>query len=81
MITIIKVLTDPACEMAAVYLNDELVMEGNYWDFHPGCHGINKYGDFNSYAGLAHRLFLWLIKNYPKDVVEIKKENYKYDDE
>ena len=28
-------------------------MEGNYWDFHPGCHGITEYGDFRGYSGLV----------------------------
>lgn len=36
---VIKVYKDPSCEMASVFLNGKELMMGNYWDFHPGCHG------------------------------------------
>lgn len=35
----IRLVKDPRCEMAGVYVDDHLVMLGNYWDFHPYCHG------------------------------------------
>lgn len=44
---------DEASEMAYVSLNDKCIMEGNWWDFHPNCHGIHEYGEFNSYMELA----------------------------
>lgn len=53
---IIKVRLDEASEMAYVELNGECVMMGNYWDFHPNCHGIREYGDFQSYAQLANNI-------------------------
>ena len=40
----IIIYRDESCEMAELYLNDECIMSGNYWDFHPGCHGIYEYG-------------------------------------
>lgn len=51
-------------------------MEGNYWDFHPGCHGIYKYGNFNSANELAEQL----KKHYEKEgyIVTIECENYKF---
>ena len=36
---VIKVIIDTSCEMAEVSLNGECLMMGNFWDFHPGCHG------------------------------------------
>lgn len=68
---------DESCEMAAVSLNDKCIMEGNYWDFHPGCHGINEYGDFNSPHKLVKAIQLKLLKE-GKDV-EIITKNYKYE--
>lgn len=53
MKNIIEIKIDESCDMAAVYLNGELIMSGNFWDFHPGCHGIHKYGDFKGYSDLA----------------------------
>lgn len=55
----IRVLVDPTCKMAVVhtYLSGKreysMGMSGNYWDFHPGCHVMREFGDFNSSFGLA----------------------------
>lgn len=54
----ITIRTDEACEMACVELNGERIMMGNFWDFHPNCHGIHEYGHFNSYAQLANNIKL-----------------------
>jgi hypothetical protein len=32
----------------------EDVMSGNYHDFHPGCHGITKYGSFHGPLDLGY---------------------------
>ena len=53
---LIEIFVDPSCEMASVRLNGECVMSGNYWDFHPRCHGIYEYGDFKGYTGLANAI-------------------------
>lgn len=51
--------TDVFTEMAWVHFRKRKDLDlpngmmGNYWDFHPGCHGITEYGDFRSYLGLA----------------------------
>lgn len=73
---IIKVLTDSSCNMQAVMNDKECIMEGNYWDFHPGCHGIYKYGDFKSASELAKQL----KKYYEKDgyIVTIEYKDYKF---
>lgn len=68
----ILVKTDSLCEMAEVWLNGELVMSGNFWDFHPGCHGINKYGDFKGYTGLVNAIQTTVGK------CEVIKEDYEY---
>lgn len=31
---------DENCEMAKIEVNGKNLYEGNYWDFHPGCHGL-----------------------------------------
>jgi len=53
---IISVLVDRSCDMAKVSIDDKCVMSGNFWDFHPGCHGINQYGDFYGFDDLAIRI-------------------------
>lgn len=73
---IILVEHDDSCDMYAVSLNDECIMEGNTWDFHPGCHGIHEYGDFNHPNQLVKAIQLKLLKE-GKDV-EIKRKKYKY---
>jgi hypothetical protein len=72
---IISVLVDRSCDMAKVSINDKCVMEGNFWDFHPGCHGINQYGDFYGFDDLALKITGKLGKSGHK--VIIKKESYK----
>jgi hypothetical protein len=64
---IIKIIREPHFEMAYVYLNDEHIMSGNYWDFHPGCHGMYQYGDFKGVDSLAIA-----IKKSLNDDVEIE---------
>lgn len=58
---IILVEVDRSCEMGRVSLNDECIMEGNYWDFHPGCHGIDEYGDWKGYTHLSEKIYQKLI--------------------
>lgn len=70
---VIEIFVDEGCEMASVHLNGECVMSGNYWDFHPGCHGIHQYGDFNGYQGLANAIAV-TIGN-----CSILKKNYEYE--
>ena len=53
---IISVLVDRSCDMAKVSIDDKCVMAGNFWDFHPGCHGINQYGDFYGFDDLAIKI-------------------------
>jgi hypothetical protein len=53
---IISVLVDRSCDMAKVSIDDKCVMSGNFWDFHPGCHGINQYGDFYGFDDLAIKI-------------------------
>ena len=53
----IIIYKDTSCEMAEVWFGKHCVMSGNYWDFHPECHGIWQYGKFNSPEELALRLY------------------------
>ena len=65
---------DKNCKMARV--NDSVGngMEGNFWDFHPGCHGITKFGFFRGF-----RLFVQALKKYHEqngESVEIIRSEY-----
>ncbi len=51
---VVLVKIDDSCEMAEVSVNDQCVMMGNFWDFHPGCHGIKI--SFSDYESLATAL-------------------------
>lgn len=74
---VILVKVDKSCDMAEVLLNDECVMDGNFWDFHPGCHGINEYGDFNGHNDLAKKIGETLTKEGKE--FTIVKEEYVYE--
>ncbi len=47
-------------DMAAVYLDGNLIMLGNMHDFHPGCHNINEWGPFEGPESLAMAIRLTL---------------------
>ena len=57
-ITTINILneTDNDCEMARISVEGMSIMEGNFWDFHNGCHGINEFGHFDHRYELIGRL-------------------------
>ena len=58
----ITVYQDPSCDMATVKVDKAVPqfkrtgMTGNYWDFHPGCHGIMDFGEFKGHMDLAYRV-------------------------
>lgn len=72
----IIVKEDYSCDMACVYLEDECIMEGNLWDFHNGCHGLYKYGDFDSLSELVSRLEEYVVDL--DKVPEVIYEEYDY---
>lgn len=75
MITI-KVERDESCEMARVYDSIGNGMEGNFWDFHNGCHGLYEFGNFNTVDEFSHAL-----KNFHElngEEVKIINKKYKY---
>lgn len=53
---------DQSCRMARVSVNGLYVMEGNYGDFYPGCHGgwhydlAEKFGNYRSARSMAQTL-------------------------
>ncbi len=69
---------DQSCSMAAVSLNGVIIMEGNFRDFHPGCHGITKYGEFNSPSDLAINVTRYLRRKGDTKIETIQ-ETYKYE--
>lgn len=82
----IFVETDSSCEMARVFTRISTLpkgmdkwdfgMEGNYWDFHPHCHGMHTFGEFNSPTSLANAIKVWLVDRGYK--VNIVNGTYKY---
>lgn len=74
----IVVKTDWDCEMRIVRDSFGEGMEGNFWDFHNGCHGINKFGRFSNSDELVEKM----AKFYKKKgyIVEIQEEEYSYYD-
>jgi hypothetical protein len=61
--------------MARVSIDGKCVMEGNFWDFHPGCHGINEYGEFAGFDDLAMKILFKLGRSGNK--ARIFKKEYK----
>ena len=72
----ILVEVDNRCSMAAVSLNNKCVMEGNFWDFHPGCHGISEWGEFKGYISLYRNIRDTLLKSGEAVNIEIKEYVY-----
>ena len=63
MITI-KVERDKSCEMARVNDGVGNGMEGNFWDFHNGCHGLYEFDSFINPERMKSRTdFWWDISN------------------
>jgi len=56
----VKILLDESCDMALVYLNEICLYEGNYWDYHPGCYGIDDF-EFDSPRTFAENLVETLV--------------------
>lgn len=54
---VVRVLIDPSCEMAAVHLNNQEVLKGNFGDFYPGCYGQDFGEDFRGHGHLASLLW------------------------
>jgi hypothetical protein len=75
MITII-VERDKTCKMARVSDGVGNGMEGNFWDFHNGCHGLYKFGEFNTVTEFAHVLKKFHEANGEK--VKIINSDYKW---
>jgi hypothetical protein len=65
---------DNSCSMAIVRIGIRVVMEGNTWDFHPSCHGIYQYGDFNTPQELADNI----KQLYTNNGIEANIQTYSY---
>lgn len=81
----IIVRRDPSCKMASVFIEGRKKvpigdgMEGNYWDFHPGCHGIHEFGDFSGPFGLMNGMRDALEKLGWKVTTSVE-DNWRYTD-
>lgn len=36
----VTILTDGGCDMAEIRISGQTIYSGNFWDYHPGCHGV-----------------------------------------
>lgn len=36
----VTLLTDGGCDMAEIRIGGKAIYVGNFWDYHPGCHGV-----------------------------------------
>lgn len=74
----ITVKIDESCEMAQVSDGTpENTMEGNFWDFHNGCHGMYHLPEFND-----EEEFIEVLKNFHEkqgNEVEIIRTTYSYE--
>lgn len=73
----IKIQKDSECQMARVNDGVGNGMEGNYWDFHNGCHGLYQFDDFNTPEQFASVLKKFHKKN--GENVQIIESEYKYE--
>ena len=73
----ITIKIDSSCDMACVTDEKGQIMEGNFWDFHNGCHGHYHLDNFTSYISYANVLKKYHEANGEK--VKIVKETYKYE--
>ena len=74
----IIIQVDMSYEMAKIILNNKCIMEGNFWDFDPGCHGIYEYGDFNTFTELAFAIKNKLESQGKKVLFSRESYTYKY---
>ncbi len=77
---VVKILlrSDHSCKMAEVHVNGKLIMQGNYWDFRPGTHGITKYGDFTGREGLISNIVNYYSKRDPLQKFNIQRITYNW---
>jgi hypothetical protein len=76
---IITVRIDDYTEMAEVLLNNNYIMMGNFWDFHPGCYSIGNtesYGNFKGHISLAKAVKENLEKQGQLATIVTEKYNY-----
>jgi hypothetical protein len=73
----ITLAKDSKCKMAAVSVNDVCVYEGNYWDYHNGCHGIHDF-PFDSVGGFIRGLKQLALREGME--VTYLVETYSYED-
>jgi hypothetical protein len=73
----------PKNQMAEIMQGDQCVFIGNFWDFHPGCHGTkmwinDKYVDIGRQWAGAHDLaYLLAAKAKSKVIVKEYKRKWK----
>lgn len=73
----IEVHVDKNCDMAKVSVNNQCFLLGNFWDFHPGCHG-NSF-EFKGYRDLALKLQEQII-SHGAPVEIILDDQWTYED-
>ena len=80
----ILVEIDEETDMAAVSLNGTCIYEGNFWDYHPGCFGIEdlEFEDHDEFVDeLIRNLYLNTKQNkeYSEATFVVTGRTYKYE--
>lgn len=75
--TILKEV-DKNCEITSVSLNGTSIMMGNFWDFHPDCHGFDlpHFSSVSELILLIHRA----IRSIDKEVEILIDNDWIYED-
>lgn len=73
----VLIRVDRSCDMAEVEVNGKCIMMGNFWDFHPGCHGFDL--KFRGYEDLAD-LFISALAHQGKGVIQVLDDQWVYED-
>ena len=74
---IINLHIDDYSETATIYLDNKLIMSGNFWDFHPDYNDIKEWGDFRGFTGLVKAISDKLNKS--GSTVKLIKEKYSHE--
>jgi hypothetical protein len=72
----INLQIDDYSETATIYLDNKLIMTGNFWEFTPS-YSLIEWGDFRGYLGLVKAISDKMSKS--GDTIKLIKEKYTHE--
>ena len=72
----INLQIDDYSETATIYLDNKLIMAGNFWEFNPN-YKLTEWGDFRGYLGLVKAISDKIDKS--GGTVKLIKEKYSHE--